>query len=188
MTGHEAPTQLRTDRLLLRRWVAEDRVPFAEVNADPRVAEYLPGRLSRKESDALIARIETHFAKHGFGLWAVEVRDAVPFAGVVGLSVPGFVEHFTPCVEIGWRLAPEYWGRGYATEAARCVLDVGLDVMGLEDIVSFTVPANERSRRVMDRIGLRHDRAGDFNHPLLPDGHALRRHVLYRATRQGRRA
>lgn len=170
----------RTERLILRRWRREDREPFARMNADPLVMEHYPSVLSRSESDAIADRIEQHFADHGFGLWALEIPEAAPFAGYVGLSVPRFQAAFTPCVEIGWRLAAQHWGHGYATEAARAVLRYGFDQLGMEEIVSFTVPGNARSRRVMDRIGMVRDPAGDFQHPLLPEGHPLRAHVLYR--------
>jgi RimJ/RimL family protein N-acetyltransferase len=172
--------EVRTERLLLRRWRAADRAPFAALNADPRVMEFFPGPLSRADSDALAARVEEHFATHGFGPWAVEVPDALPFAGFVGLSVPAFAAAFTPCVEIGWRLDPALWGRGYATEAARAALAVGFAQIGLAEIVAFTVPANVRSRRVMEKVGMTHDPADDFDHPALPGGHPLQRHVLYR--------
>lgn len=179
------PRELQTDRLRLRRWLPADRAPFALLNADPRVTAYLPGPLSRAESDALVARIEAHFDQYGFGLWAVEVGDVAAFAGFIGLSVPRFTAHFTPCVEIGWRLGPAHWGRGYATEGARAVLAFGFEALGLGEIVSFTVPGNTRSRRVMERIGMAHNPADDFDHPSLPAGHPLRRHVLYRITRSG---
>lgn len=174
------PLELRTDRLFLRRWRPEDREPFAALNADPRVVEFLPGPLSRTESDERAARMEAHFQEHGFGLWAVEIPGVATFAGFVGLSVPRFEAHFTPCVEIGWRLAAPYWGRGYATEGARAALEFGFDHLHLDQIVSFTVPDNVRSRRVMEKIGMTHDPADDFDHPNLPEGHRLRRHVLYR--------
>jgi len=177
------PRELRTDRLRLRRWLAADLAPFAALNADPRVAEYLPGVLSRQESDAFVARIEAHFDLHGFGLWAVEVCGGAPFAGFVGLSIPRFEAHFTPTVEIGWRLSAEQWGRGYATEGARAVLSFGFEVLRLEEIVSFTVLENTRSCRVMEKIGMTRDPADDFDHPLLPERHPLRRHVLYRIVR-----
>ena len=180
------PRELRTERLLLRRWRDDDRAPFAALNADPRVVEFLPGPLSRADSDALVARVEAHFAVRGFGLWAVEVPAAIPFAGFVGLAVPAFEAVFTPCVEVGWRLGPACWGRGYATEAARAALEFGFARLGLAEIVSFTVPANARSRRVMERLGMTHDPADDFDHPALPAGHPLRRHVLYRAARVAR--
>jgi ribosomal-protein-alanine N-acetyltransferase len=171
---------LSTSRLLLRPWRDEDDGPFAAMNADPRVMEFFPKRLDRAESDAVAARIRGHFARHGFGLWAVAVRGVAPFAGFVGLSVPTFEAPFTPCVEVGWRLAAEHWGRGYATESALAALDYGFQELGLAEIVSFTVPENRRSIRVMERIGMVRDPDGDFNHPVLPEGHPLRRHVLYR--------
>lgn len=173
-------TELRTPRLRLRCWRPADRAPFAAMNADPRVMENLPQLLSREESDALADRIEAHFAEHGYGLWAVEIPGAADFAGFVGLSIPRFTAHFTPCVEVGWRLAAEYWGQGYATEAARAAVDAGFDHLKLNEIVSLTVPFNTRSRRVMEKIGMSRDSADDFDHPILPEGHRLRRHVLYR--------
>jgi RimJ/RimL family protein N-acetyltransferase len=157
--------------------------PFAAMNADPRVSEYLPTPLSRPDSDAKVAGIQGHFDKHGFGLWAVEIPGLAPFAGFVGLTTPRFEAHFTPAIEIGWRLAAEHWGRGYATEGARAVLAFGFEVARLEEIVSITVPANARSRRVMEKIGMTRNPADDFDHPLLPEGHPLRRHVLYRIAR-----
>jgi RimJ/RimL family protein N-acetyltransferase len=178
------PRQLRTDRLWLRRWVAEDRVPFARLNADPRVVEFLPGPLSREASDAVADRIEAHFRQHGFGLWAVEVPGVTRFAGFIGLSVPRFEAVFTPCVEIGWRLDAEHWNRGYATEGARAALAFGFGALRLAEVVSFTVPENVRSRRVMEKLGMTHSPSDDFEHPLLPEGHRLRRHVLYRLRAQ----
>jgi RimJ/RimL family protein N-acetyltransferase len=145
--------------------------------------EYLPGPLSREESDAMATRIEAHFEQHGFGLWAVEIADVAPFAGFIGLNVPRFEAHFTPCVEIGWRLDDEFWGRGFASEGARAALAFGFESLQLDEIVSITVPANLRSRRVMEKLGMTHDAIGEFDHPLLPKGHRLRRHVLYRIAR-----
>ncbi len=156
---------------------------MAAINADARVAEFLPKTLTREESDALVARLRDHFDRHGFGLWAVEVVGVAGCIGFVGLSVPAFETHFTPCVEIGWRLAFDHWGRGYATEAAREALRFGFQSLGLDEIVSFTVTANRRSRAVMERLGMTHTEADDFDHPLLAAGHPLRRHVLYRLTR-----
>lgn len=178
------PHELRTDRLRLRRWIPADLAPFAALNADPRVTEYLPRPLSQAESDAFVARIETHFDEYGFGLWAVEIPHTASFAGFIGLLVPHFQSHFTPCVEIGWRLGSEHWGHGYATEGARAVLAFGFEILRLTEVVSFTVPENARSRRVMERIGMVHKASDDFDHPLLPDGHPLRRHVLYRIVRE----
>lgn len=142
--------------------------------------EHFPALLSREESDARVARIEAHFEEHGYGLWAVEIVGGAAFAGFIGLGIPHFKAHFTPCVEIAWRLAAEHWGHGFATEGARAVLAFGFEALGLAEVVSTTVPANLRSRRVMEKLGMIHDPGGDFEHPLLPEGHALRRHVLYR--------
>lgn len=174
---------ISTPRLLLRPWRQEDLAPFAALNADPRVLEFLPKALSRAESDGTALRNADHFAKHGFGKWAVEVVGAAPFIGYVGLTAADFEAHFTPCVEIGWRLAFEHWGRGYATEAARAVFDFAFGPLAIDEIVSFTVPNNLRSRRVMERLGMTHDPTEDFDHPLLSPGHRLRRHVLYRLGR-----
>ncbi len=160
---------IETPRLILRRWRESDREPFARMNADPRVMEFFPACLSRAESDALIDRVRSE-------LMAAELRETGEFIGFIGLSVPTFEAHFTPCVEIGWRLAAEHWGRGLATERARAVL------AGAEgEVVSFTTVGNWRSRRVMEKLGLTHDPRDDFDHPRLPEGHPLRRHVLYRS-------
>lgn len=174
---------LRTERLLLRRWQESDREAFAALNADPAVAEFLPSTLDRAQSDALIERIEQGFERHGFGAWCVEVPGVVSCAGFCGLSVPTFEAPFMPCVEVAWRLSPAMWGHGYATEAARAAIAFGFDEAGLDEIVSFTVPANQRSRRVMEKLGMTRDPAEDFEHPRLPVGHPLRRHVLYRLRR-----
>jgi RimJ/RimL family protein N-acetyltransferase len=176
----ELPRELETDRLRLRRWRPSDREPFAALNADPRVMEHLPALLSREESDALQSLCDAHFVQYGFGLWAVEIRGVTPFAGFLGLSVPTFQAHFTPCVEVGWRLAADHWGHGYATEGARAVLLFGFQMVGLAEIVSFTVPGNLRSRRVMEKIGMTYDPADDFDHPGQSQKPASRRHVLYR--------
>jgi RimJ/RimL family protein N-acetyltransferase len=171
---------IRTARLYLRLWREEDLPAFAALNADPRVVEFLPGPLSRDESDERAARIRAHFDRQGFGLWAVEVPGVAAFIGFVGISVPTFEAPFMPCTEIGWRLAFEHWGRGYATEAACASLKFGFERLALAEIVSYTVPANRRSRAVMERIGMTRSPAEDFDHPVLPEGHPLRRHVLYR--------
>jgi RimJ/RimL family protein N-acetyltransferase len=175
--------EIRSDRLYLRLWRQSDREPFARMNADPRVMEFFPGLLSREESDARVEHIEAHFERHGFGLWAVEVPGVTPFAGFIGLCVADFEAPFTSCVEVGWRLAPEHWNRGYATEGARAALAFGFRRLGLDEVVSFTVPANVRSRRVMEKIGMTRSAGDDFDHPRLPEGHPLRRHVLYRIRR-----
>jgi RimJ/RimL family protein N-acetyltransferase len=173
--------ELRTERLLLRAWRDEDLEPFAALNADPEVMRHFPAVLGRTDSDAQAARIRAHLVTHGFGLWAVEVPGQAAFIGFVGLAVPRFETHFTPCVEIGWRLAREHQGRGYATEGARAALGFGFTHLGLAEIVSFTVPANLASRRVMEKLGMQHTE--DFDHPLMPGGHPLQRHVLYRLPR-----
>jgi len=175
-----AEPELLTARLRLRRWVDADREPFAALNADPAVMEYFPDPLSRQQSDRLIEAIERGFEQRGFGLWAVEVRATSAFIGFTGLSEPSYETDFTPAVEVGWRLAREAWGMGFATEAAKASLAFGFERAGLNQIVSFTPAGNLRSRAVMERIGMRRDEAGDFDHPRLPDGHRLRRHVLYR--------
>jgi len=174
---------LRTPRLILRDWRDDDLAPFAALNADPAVMAHFPSVLTRAESDALAARIRAPIAEHGFGLWAAEVPGVAPFVGYVGLAAPRFEAPFTPCMEVGWRLARAHWGCGYATEGARAALDDGFGRLGLDEVVSFTVPANVRSRAVMTRLGMTHAEADDFDHPLLPPGHPLRRHVLYRLPR-----
>jgi len=174
---------LGTERLVLRRWREEDRQPFAAMNADPAVMEHFPAPLSRSESERFVDRIERAFEVDGFGLWAVEVRSSGAFAGFVGLARPGFEAAFTPAVELGWRLARPFWGLGLATEGARAALAYGFEVVGLEEIVSFTAVGNARSRRVMERLGMTHDPAEDFDHPALAEGSPLRRHVLYRLRR-----
>lgn len=171
-------TELRTARLLLRRWHDADRQPFAELNADPAVMEHFPARLTAEQSDAMVDRIEAHVEVHGFGFWALEHDGR--FTGFTGLQHVGFEAAFTPAVEIGWRLAHDAWGRGYASEAATAALAYGLERH--DCIVSFTVQ-NVRSRRVMERIGMAYE--GQFDNPRLPEGHPLRRHVLYRAVRPG---
>jgi RimJ/RimL family protein N-acetyltransferase len=171
---------LRTPRLILRAWTSADREPFARMNEDPIVMEHLPGVLTSEESDATVDRIEVDLRERGFGLWAVEVPGRAPFIGYVGLTVPSFDAHFTPCVEIGWRIGRAHWNQGYATEAAEAALRAGFGQLGLAEIVSMTVPANLRSRRVMEKLGMKRDPADDFDHPRLPAESPLRRHVLYR--------
>ena len=177
-----------TERLLLRRWKDEDRAPFAALNADPAVMEHFPARLTRAESDAFVDRIEQQLEDRGWGLWALEERSSGRFLGFTGLNVPGFQAHFTPAVEIGWRLARDAWGFGYAGEAARAAAAVAFDEVGLDEIVSFTATSNVRSMRVMERIGMTRDPADDFDHPALPEGSPLRRHVLYRLASRSRRS
>jgi RimJ/RimL family protein N-acetyltransferase len=172
---------LTTNRLVLRPWLDADREPFARMNADPRVMEFFAVRPSREESDAMVDRIETHFREHGFGLWAAVLRRGGAFLGFVGLDIPSYEAPYS--LELGWRLAAKYWGQGLATEGAHAVVGYGFQTLGLEEIVATTVPANTRSRRVMEKLGMTHDSANDFEHPLLPEGHPLRWHVLYRLRR-----
>jgi RimJ/RimL family protein N-acetyltransferase len=172
-----------TARLRLRLWAPSDKLAFRAMNADRRVMEYFPAQLSAAESDAFVDRIYEHQEVHGFSLWAVELRATSTFIGFTGLAVPRWDLPFTPCVEIGWRLAHDYWGQGYATEAAKAALAFGFDELTLEEIVSFTAISNDRSRRVMQRLGMLHCENEDFYHPALPHMHPLARHVLYRLTR-----
>ncbi|HTN50017.1 MAG TPA: GNAT family N-acetyltransferase [Burkholderiaceae bacterium] len=170
--------ELQGARVRLRAWVPGDREPFAELNADPVTMEFFPAALSRSESDAMIDRLQARLEEHGWGLWCLDVGGQC--AGFVGLAVPTFDAHFTPCVEIGWRLDKAFWGRGYATEGARLALRFGFESLLLPEVVSFTAVSNWRSRRVMQRLGMTHRPEEDFEHPRLPEGHTLRRHVLYR--------
>jgi RimJ/RimL family protein N-acetyltransferase len=178
------PVALRTPRLILREWHDGDSEPFAALSADPAVMEYLLPHPDRVASDLWIASMRSHQNVHGFAHLAVELPGELPgearFIGAVGLDRVPFAAHFTPAVEIGWRLARAYWGKGYAIEAARAVLDDGLGRLGLDEIVAFTVPENRRSWRLMERLGMTHDPDDDFDHPRLPEGHKLRRHLLYR--------
>jgi ribosomal-protein-alanine N-acetyltransferase len=171
---------LETSRLLLRPWEKRDREPFRRMNADPRVMEYFAAPLSPAESDALVERIQSHMARHGFGFFAASLRESGEFIGMVGMAHVPFDAHFTPCVEIGWRISPEYWNRGFATEAARECLRYAAEELRLAEVVAFTVPGNQRSRRVMEKLGMTRNPADDFEHPRIPEGHPLRRHVLYR--------
>jgi RimJ/RimL family protein N-acetyltransferase len=175
---------MRTERLVLRRWRNSDLRPFARLNADAQVMEFMPSVLSEHESNSLVERIEAHFQEHGFGLYAAEIQSNGQFIGYIGLSVPTFQAAFTPCVEIGWRLAREYWGQGLATEGARKIVRYAFEELNLQELASFTVPANTRSLGVMKKIGMTYDPKDDFDHPRLPVGHALRRHVLYRLAPQ----
>jgi RimJ/RimL family protein N-acetyltransferase len=174
---------LRTERLILRPWRPEDLEPFAALNADDRVTKTLAGSLDRAASDALAHRIFAEFPTWGYGRWAVELPGIAPFIGFIGLSVPNFDAHFMPAVEIGWRLAFDHWGKGYATEGARAALDFGFNRAGLDEIVSFTAASNMKSRAVMERLGMHTDPQDDFNHVRLAPDHPLYRHVLYRLRR-----
>ena len=177
------PIEFDTARLRLRQWRDADREPFAALNADPAVMEYFPAPIERTASDAAVDLWQAQIAAQGWSNWAAELTDSGRFIGFVGLSVPRRVLPCSPCVEIGWRLAHAYWGKGYASEAARAALQIGFARLGLPEIVSFTALGNLRSRAVMERIGMR-DTHQDFEHPGVPEGHALRRHCLYRIGRE----
>ena len=164
------------EHLILRQWCDSDLEPFAVMNADAEVMRYFPATMSRAESEAAMTRYRCAIDERGWGLWAVEV-DGV-FAGFTGLNIPGFTSHFTPCIEIGWRFRREFWGRGLAFKAANQAMAYGFGPLKLAEIVSFTAALNLRSQRLMEKLGFQPD--GEFEHPLLPDGHLLRRHVLYR--------
>lgn len=172
---------IETSRLILRPWRESDLKPFAEMNADPEVCEFLPCRLSEAESNEFARRIMAKFEEQGFGWFALELKQDNRFIGFAGLNRPSFEAPFMPAVEIGWRLSREHWGRGYATEAGQAAMEFGFGKLGLKEIVSFTVADNLRSRAVMERLGMTHYPDEDFDHPSLPEGHRLRKHVLYRS-------
>ncbi|NGX58334.1 MAG: Spermidine N(1)-acetyltransferase [Chlamydiae bacterium] len=171
---------LKTKRLILRPWKPEDLPLFAKINTDERVMDYFPSTLSTEESDAFAQRIQDQFKKKNYGLWAVEVPGVAPFIGFVGLIDHDFPAHFTPCIEIGWRLAFDYWGKGYAFEAAAKVMDYAFNELNIEELVSMTAVLNHRSQKLMEKLGMTRDPKDDFEHPNLDLGHPLRPHVLYR--------
>ena len=175
--------QLESARLILRQWHNDDLEPFAEMCDDERVMRYFPRRLSRLESASLIGRVRGHFLEFGFGLWALERKDTGAFIGYTGLNTVGFDAHFTPAVEIGWRLAHDHWGLGFASEAAWTALGAGFSKLELDEMVSFTSTLNVPSEKVMQAIGMRRDAKDDFNHPKLEEGHPLRPHRLYRISK-----
>jgi RimJ/RimL family protein N-acetyltransferase len=172
--------KIETERLILRSWIDADLEPYHKINNDEKVTEFLPGPASLERCKDFIAMANNNIEKLGFGLWATTLKDSGELIGFIGLHPPDFTTDFTPCVEIGWRLGSQYWGKGLATEGARAVLKFGFEKIGLKEIVSFTVPENSRSIAVMKKIGLQRDINGDFNHPKLPAGHRLSRHLLYR--------
>ena len=183
LEGMREGPAITTERLLLRQWRDADLEPFAELNADPEVMEHFPAPLTRAESDRFAASIAERIETDGFGLWAAEILDTGGFVGFAGLLPVQFESHFTPAIEVGWRLARDHWGKGYATEGGKAAIGFGFDIVGLREIVSLAVPANVRSLRVMERIGMTHDLDDDFDHPRFPEGHRLRRHLLYRIKR-----
>ncbi len=174
---------VQTERLILRQWCEKDLEPFFQLNSDQRVREYFPGLLSCQDSDASVKLMSDHINKYGWGFWAVSLVQTNGFIGFIGLEDVHFTASFNklaPAVEIGWRLAFNHWGKGYATEGALAALRYGYETLNLKEIVSFTAVANQRSRHVMEKIGMHHNLEDDFDHPKLPEGHLLRRHVLYR--------
>ncbi|NCJ08595.1 GNAT family N-acetyltransferase [Synechococcales cyanobacterium C] len=174
--------EFETERLFLRQWKPADRAPFAVLNSDPRVMEFFPSLLTRPESDAMADRCESLIHEHGWGFWVAELKDSREFIGFVGLHIPSAKLPFSPCVEVGWRLAFHHWGKGLATEAAQGALRIGFGSLGFQEIVSFTAVGNLRSRAVMERITM-HE-SGTFNHPHVPEGSLLRLHCLYRLSRE----
>jgi ribosomal-protein-alanine N-acetyltransferase len=175
---------LRTLRLVLRQFEEGDEAAFFELNSDPEVMAFLGGPLSRESSDSLAAGIAEKIAKQGWGFWAVEVSRDRSFAGFVGLNRPDYETEFTPCLEVGWRLGRQHWGRGYATEAGSAALEFAFTRLDDQEVVSFTTVENRRSRRVMERLGMERDVAGDFDHPKVSRGDPLKRHVLYRLSKR----
>lgn len=174
--------ELSATRLRLRPWNETDRLPFAAMHADPIVMQFMPAVLDDDQCRVLVERNLEHWRAHGFGLWSLEVKASQTFVGYAGLLRTSFVAPFTPSVEIAWMLSRDAWGQGYAIEAARAICQRAFDDLGIDELVSFTASENYRSRRVMERLGMNRDEAQDFDHPRLPDGHPLRRHVLYRLT------
>jgi RimJ/RimL family protein N-acetyltransferase len=178
-----SPIEFETPRLRLRQWRESDRSPFAALAADPEVMAFLLPLPTGADSDAMVARLKSRIDENGWGFWAVEHKESGEFAGFTGLNVPLAALPFSPCVEIGWRFARKWWGQGLASEAARGALQVGFERLGFDEIVAFTAFGNLRSAAVMERIGMHEDTAGAFDHPAVPEGHALRRHRLYRIGR-----
>ena len=172
------PVTLHTPRLILRPWREEDLDPLFALHGDADSMRHFPSVLTRAESDAWAARLQAHFDAHGWGFWVVEEASGAAFIGVVGLLTIPWQARFTPAVEVGWRIAPGHRRRGFAEEAARAALDFGFASLGLAEILAFTIPANEPSWRLMERLGMTAD--GRFDHPRLPEGHPMRQHLLYR--------
>ena len=171
---------LQTSRLILRNWKQNDIEPFAILNSDPRVCEFLPNVLSQEETLSSVMKIQSHFKKHAFGLFAVELISTKTFIGFVGLKYFSFDSHFTPSVELAWRLSWENWGQGLATEAAQKVTQYGFETLGLPEILAITAKRNQRSRRVMEKLGMFTNEDENFLHPQLEYSHPLAEHVLYR--------
>lgn len=179
-----APVTLRTDRLILRPWRDSDLAPFAAMSADPQVMEHFPATMTRTESDTMAETFRKGMEAEGYGRWVMELPGVAPFIGMTGISAVPYETHFTPAHELAWRMAADFWGHGYATEAAQAAMAYGFEVLSLPEIVAFTVPANIRSQAVMQRLGMDRNPDDDFDHPRLPEGHPLKRHVLYRTTKE----
>lgn len=173
---------IETERLFLRSWVEKDIEPFYQINQDPKVIEYLVGPLSHQEVQSYIDSKNAQAETRGYTIWAAELKDSHDLIGFIGLNYTDWGANYTPMVEIGWRLGSQHWGKGLATEGANAALNHGFKTVGLNEIVSFTVPENTRSIKVMKKIGLNY--ALEFNHPKLPLDHRLSKHVLYRLTRE----
>ena len=174
------PLSIETDRLILRRWRDADVEPFVEMNADPKVMEFFPDVMTVEETQESVERYRRHFDDHGFGFWVAELKGSDSFAGVIGMAHTRFDSHFTPAVEVGWRLAAKHWGNGYAPEGALAAIDFAFRYVGLKEVVAMTAAGNLKSRRVMEKIGMTRDAKDDFDHPLVPSDHFTFRHVLYR--------
>jgi RimJ/RimL family protein N-acetyltransferase len=175
---------IETERLVLREWTKEDRPLFARINADPLIMEYMPRVLPPADSDKLVARFEKHIKKHGYGMYAVQRKQDGAFVGTVGLNNVEFDAPFVPAVEIAWRLDYEYWGQGYATEAARAVIDYAFTILKLKEVVAFSVHDNDRAIQIMEKLGMVRDEKADFDYPAFKKGHPLGRFVLYRITKK----
>lgn len=172
--------EYHTERLILRQWKQSDLEPFAALNANPEVMRYFPKIRTREESDEMVKTIEQRIAENGWGFWAVEEKSSGAFIGFVGLNIPGYELPFSPVIEIGWRLDNAFWGKGYAPEAAHKALEIGFEQFAMKEIVAFTALDNIPSQRVMEKLGMQ--RGEEFDHPLLDEGHPLRRHIVYRIT------
>ncbi len=179
----QTPSELRTERCLLRQWRSDDLAPWRAMNADPDVRRHFPSVLGGEQANAEAQRCRDAIAERGWGMWALEVPGVFDFAGFVGLAIPGYEAPWMPAVEIGWRLRQDAWGQGFATEAARAALRFAFNELKLAQVVALTVPGNTSSRRVMEKLGMAYSPADDFDHPRVADGHPLRRHLLYRLQR-----
>ena len=184
MTSLPQPVEIKTDRLLLRQWTEQDFPLFAKICADPVVMEFFPKVYSQEESDAFASKTISLIEKKSWGFWAVELIEENKFIGFVGLNESGYLVPVSPCIEIGWRLDKDYWGKGYATEAARASLQFAFEVLQVNEVYSFTSIFNKRSWLMMLRLGMQN--TGDnFDHPMVPQGHVLKEHVLYKISMTG---